>query len=130
MVVIDTSVALKWFLEEEGSDIALGLLAEEQFAAPDLLIYELTNGLVFKESFTLDDIADCLGKLMKFDIDFLVLTEKSMARTAELAREFHLSAYDASFIALAEYLKTDFVTADRKMAQKVKALPFVRSLAD
>jgi predicted nucleic acid-binding protein len=130
MIVVDSSVALKWFLDEEGTETALALLWREDFAAPDLLIYELINGLVYKRSLTISDIKDSLNKLMKLDIEFLVLTGETIARTAEIARHFNLSAYDASFVALAEKLNINFITADSKLVQRVKGLSFVRHLSD
>jgi predicted nucleic acid-binding protein len=44
-VVIDASVALKWVIEEDGSDRAGALLLEEPLAAPDLLVVECANVL-------------------------------------------------------------------------------------
>ena len=43
-LVIDASVALKWFVEEQGSDKARGLLSrEERLIAPELLLAEVFN---------------------------------------------------------------------------------------
>jgi predicted nucleic acid-binding protein len=39
-VIVDASVALKWVIEEEGSQAARTLLLDEPLAAPDLLIVE------------------------------------------------------------------------------------------
>ena len=44
-VIVDASVALKWVLQEEGSEAAELLLLEEPLAAPDLLIVECANVL-------------------------------------------------------------------------------------
>jgi predicted nucleic acid-binding protein len=44
-VIVDASVALKWVLEEDGSDHASALLAEQPLAAPDLLVVECANVL-------------------------------------------------------------------------------------
>jgi predicted nucleic acid-binding protein len=44
-VVVDASVALKWVIEENGSEAAGALLLEEPLAAPDLLIVECANVL-------------------------------------------------------------------------------------
>jgi len=47
-VVIDVSVALKWVVEENGSEAAGTLLLEGPLAAPDLLIVECTKVLWVK----------------------------------------------------------------------------------
>jgi predicted nucleic acid-binding protein len=44
-VIADASVALKWVIEEEGSQAARTLLLDEPLAAPDLLIVECANVL-------------------------------------------------------------------------------------
>lgn len=129
MVVIDTSVALKWFLNEEGSEVALALLKKENLAAPDLLLYEITNALVCKRALKPSDIQDLLKLLFQFQIQLFVLPQERFFRVAELCRNFKITAYDASFIALAEVLKADFITADRKLAQCVPSLGFVKALS-
>ena len=43
-VVIDASVALKWFVEEQGTDQAAALLAgNDLLIAPDLIVAEVAN---------------------------------------------------------------------------------------
>lgn len=43
-VVVDASVALKWFVNEERSDLAVGLLnSGEPMMAPDLVLAEVCN---------------------------------------------------------------------------------------
>lgn len=52
-----------------------------------------------------------------------------LRRTARLGRELNLTFYDASFIALAEHHDCSFVTADRKLYEKVRGLPRVHHLS-
>ena len=42
-LVVDASVAIKWVVEEEGSEAAAGLLDGSTLAAPDFLIPECAN---------------------------------------------------------------------------------------
>jgi predicted nucleic acid-binding protein len=44
-IIIDANVALKWVIEEDGSEAAGALLLEEPLAAPDLLMIECANVL-------------------------------------------------------------------------------------
>lgn len=44
-VAVDASIALKWVIEEDGSEEAGALLLEETLAAPDLLMIECANVL-------------------------------------------------------------------------------------
>jgi predicted nucleic acid-binding protein len=41
--VVDASVALKWFLDEEGSEHARRLKSLEEVIAPDLIVAEVSN---------------------------------------------------------------------------------------
>lgn len=125
MVLVDTSVAVKWFLEEEGSEEARDLLRREELGTLDLLLYELTNVLQLQSTLSPADIREFLTRLFQFQIQFFVLPEKSFLRVAELARKFQITSYDAGFLALAESLKTDFVTADLKLVRKV---PYCKKL--
>ena len=47
-VVVDASVALKWVIQEDGSEAAEALLRQEPLLAPDLLIVECANVLWVK----------------------------------------------------------------------------------
>ncbi len=128
MVVVDTSVVLKWFFLEEGSDQAKRLLRSEKILAPDLLIYEFVNILACRRQQNDQDIERCLDLLYGFDIQFFFLPQARFQRVLQLARRFDLSGYDAAFLSLAEALKADFLTADRKLVRKVRSLSFVHLL--
>ena len=45
MTVVDASVALKWVIDEDGSEAAGALLLDEPLASPELLIIECSNVL-------------------------------------------------------------------------------------
>jgi hypothetical protein len=44
-IIVDPSVALKWVIEEDGSEAAEALLRNEPLAAPDLFVVECANVL-------------------------------------------------------------------------------------
>jgi predicted nucleic acid-binding protein len=45
VIVVDASVAVKWFVKEDGHEAALGLLAHAHLSAPDLVFAETANVL-------------------------------------------------------------------------------------
>ena len=56
MIILDASVILRWFIEEEQSDKARKiqddyLVDKLDIAVPDLLLYEVANALRFNKSF-------------------------------------------------------------------------------
>jgi predicted nucleic acid-binding protein len=86
MVVVDTSVAIKWVFPEDDSDRA-HLLLKEDLIAPDLLIYEFTNVLVCQAYLTAEDIRKHLEFLYKLPIQFFVLPQQGFERVATLCKE-------------------------------------------
>lgn len=41
-----------------------------------------------------------------------------------------ITVYDAAFVAMAEHLGTDFITADEKLVQRLQNISYVHYLAD
>jgi predicted nucleic acid-binding protein len=128
MVIVDTSVAIKWFFDEGDSSRARALLKDDVVGAPDLLYYEFANYLCMKDFVTADEARRFLDQLYALPLQVFLLPQKGFHRAVELAKRFRLTSYDASFVALAEALEADLVTADAKLIQKLKALSFVKSL--
>ncbi len=59
--VLDSSVVMKWFCEEEDTDIALSLRerninGELMIAVPDLSLYEVANALRYTRSIKFPNI--------------------------------------------------------------------------
>ena len=42
-LVIDASIAIKWVVEEDGTDLALALRQKARLMAPDLIVAECAN---------------------------------------------------------------------------------------
>lgn len=129
MIIVDTSVIAKLFFPEEGSEQAKKLLLTEPLGTPDLLLYEFTNLLAYRTYLSLEDKKFFLKELNQLQLQLFVLPQSGFERVTELCQEFHITAYDASFIALAERLKLNFITADLKLARQVKGLSFVHTLS-
>jgi predicted nucleic acid-binding protein len=132
MVVLDTSVVAKWFLEEEGSERAVKIRDDflkggQPIVLCDLTLYELGNLLRFKD-FASGEIADALGSLFDLGVDIVVPTKNILSIAAEIAEKHELTFYDASFIALAQELQFKLKTADQKIFEKTKTLGFIELL--
>jgi predicted nucleic acid-binding protein len=141
VVVVDTSIALKWVLEGVDSDKADTLLAEwikkrMLIIAPDLLAYEITNALyrkVRKGEITLDRAKEALAEISLAEIEFDFSSDFALStRAIELANHFNLLAtYDSHYLALAERKGCELWTADLRMWNSVKGkLDWVRWMGD
>lgn len=132
MVVLDTSVVAKWFIDEEGSNKAAKIREEflngiEQIVIRDLTLYELGNLLKFK-GFSPSEIESALGSLFDLGVDIVAPTKDILGAAAKIAEKYDLTFYDASFAALAQELRFKLKTADKKILEKTKALGFVELL--
>lgn len=131
--VLDSSVIIKWFCEEEATDLALKfregfLKGDIDIIVPDLQLYEIANALRFNKNLNSSDVANAVNSLIDIGINIVVPTKDVISSAIGLAFQFDITVYDAYFIALAKELNYDFVTADENLHNKIKKLKFARLL--
>ena len=120
-VVVDASVAVKWVVEETGSEHAV-LLLERQLVAPDLICAEIANILwkkVRRRELAADEAEVAAQALEGADIE-MVATRPYLAAATVIAVELDHPAYDGIYLAVAERLDLPLVTADRRLIAKVR----------
>jgi predicted nucleic acid-binding protein len=122
-------VVIKWFFDETVLQGRGRFSRVRSWGAPDLLYYEFANYLCMKDFVTGDEARRFIDQLYALPLQVFLLPQKGLRRAVELAKRFRLTSYDASFVALAEALESDFVTSDAKLVQKLKSLSFVRLLS-
>jgi len=126
MVVLDASVVVKWVLRDEvGAAEALEWRERhrsgmDRVAVPEMLFYEVANAIVWSGRIEPALIEECWVGLLAVGLAVYVLRGKPMLRAIELARVAQTSVYDACYVALAETLECDLVTADAKLARKLR----------
>ncbi len=138
LVVVDTSVVLKWQLDDEEYIPQATALRNDFYAleavkaiAPYLLIYEVVNGILTATNMkrlASDKALEVMDTLLELGVE---LKEAEPERILELALEHNLSAYDASYLALAESEGCELWTGDRPFYQAVRGkLPQVKWIGD
>jgi len=130
MIVLDASVIIKWFQDEADSGRALvfekkHIRGEETVVVPDLLLYEITNVLSFQKRITASAAESALELLARMEIQVFTFSSLELKEVFRLARAYGISAYDAVYAVLALRLKCQFITADKKLCQKLKTLNWV-----
>jgi predicted nucleic acid-binding protein len=136
LCVVDSSVILKWYVPESDYAAARAMrTAEAKFAAPDLLFIEMSNILwkrVRRGEMTVSRAMEIIEEITA--APFVTFSNESLAHDAlNLAIATGLTAYDASYVALATRLDKIFITADQKLVRKLAATQIanrVRLLAD
>ena len=124
MFVVDASVCVKWFIEEEGSEIALSLkqshiIEARILIAPDLLIPETTSALFKSKLFTFAEIKSLIRQLYELDINLISLSSELIMLAIELVSTNSITIYDAIYLAAAKELGLHFITADKKLYSHV-----------
>jgi predicted nucleic acid-binding protein len=117
IVVVDASVAAKWFIDEDNTDEALILLDRPfDLHAPDLLYLEFDNILckLIRRGLLLEEEGfDMRDRIQAFPIQ--PYSSQSLREKAfQIAVENGRSIYDCIYLALAELLEGRMVTADRR----------------
>lgn len=141
IVVVDTSIAIKWVIDESDSETAEKILEEWNdrealILAPALLAYEITNALyqrIRRSEISLERCKEALRGFALVGIEFDFSQDFSLStRATELAILYNLPAtYDAHYLALAEREQCELWTADRRLWNSIRGkLAWVRWLGD
>lgn len=119
--VIDASIAIKWVVEESGTQDALAVLKGAAIKAPDLLLPECANILWKKveRKELLQDEAMMAARLI-LQVDMELFTSRGLLEDAtRLSLELNHPAYDCIYLALAMQNGWPFITADRRLLSRL-----------
>ncbi len=124
MIVLDTSVILKWYLYEEDSDKALYYRTEYlnkliDITVPDLILYEVSNALRYNKNYIINDIKLVVESIFLSKIKIVSPTVELINQAIEFANYFNVSIYDSTYLALASSLDFQFITADEKFYKTI-----------
>ena len=134
IVVVDASLAFKWLVSEENSDLAHSISRSWanngiQAAAPYLMPVEVANALhrrVVRGELTVEDAVLLLEYLLASGIE--LRDEPNLhTRAMQIAGQLHQGAvYDAHYLALADILGCEYWTADESFYRS--AAPSVQNV--
>jgi predicted nucleic acid-binding protein len=139
-LVVDASVAVKWLFEEADSDRAEALLASAgegrlKLVAPTILPAEIANALWKRMRRGDMDRRNMLetGERFQEICPLLLPIEDLVQRALELAIDSRQPVYDCLYVALAEELRGEVVTADERLhrafAQDFPQVHLLRNMA-
>jgi predicted nucleic acid-binding protein len=131
VIVVDASVAVKWFLPEVGSDAASALLTADdvELVGPDLLAIEVCATLVRGANMVKANREDAVKKLAKFKsmldmgaLNLIRTPPEIMHQAASRAIDIGHPLKDCLYLALAMEKGCDLVTCDARFAEKAKGV--------
>ncbi len=113
--IVDASVGVKWFHQEQDSNKAQKLLEDcETIVVPDLFFYEIANALRYNKK-ELRIINESLKELENLQLETYYFCFEILAGATELSIKHDLTIYDSLYLALAELLNYKLITMDRKL---------------
>jgi len=121
--IVDASVAVKWFIPEDYSDIALRILErfknlEVVLYAPDSIKLEFANAIrkyYIRKIITRDLMNWILEEMKKIPINYVRIDWRLATEALKIAVENNITVYDAYYIALSQERNIQVVTADEKL---------------
>jgi predicted nucleic acid-binding protein len=120
--VLDASLALQWFLEDEAdrkySLAVLASLSEKRVLVPMLWFYEVGNGLLMayrRKRIALDQIDGFLVRLKALPIQAAQQTPAEILELPALAQVRGLTNYDAACLAVAQRFGVPLATTDKDL---------------
>ncbi len=126
-LVVDASIAAKWFVLEPDSERARDVLAADMLlAAPDLLVAEVANVLWKRERAGHIAAEQVDAALAELPLVFGELAPASAlsTRAMRIARTLDHPVYDCLYLALSEVADATLVTDDARLARRVAGTPW------
>jgi predicted nucleic acid-binding protein len=127
--VVDTSVALKWFIIEDDHEKAKNLIGGA-LVAPDLLLAEISNAIWKK--WRAGEMAKEQAVVAQSLVTSFVELVPSMPladSALELAIELNHPVYDCFFLALSQSANLKLITADKRLIGRCMGTRFEGSVA-
>ena len=121
-LLVDTSVLVKWFQEQDETEVPAARALREAHVAElhtvkllDLSLYELSNVLLRRRHWPAADVADTIDDLAAL-VGGMIPFATAWARDGFVLAEQHgLTSYDACWVAAARHLGVSLVSADRQL---------------
>jgi len=126
--VVDASVGVKWFIEEDYSENADKLLEDfvdgrVDLVAPKSFMQEFCNAIrkYVVKSLLDRNLADKhVEKMAEIPIDYVDIDWDLVKESYAKALELSITVYDAIYVVVADKLKTTIITSDDRLYNQLK----------
>ncbi len=130
--IVDASVAIKLFIEQQESDQAEALFEKlsiepvAQLYVPELFYAECANVLwqyVRRVNYPATEAQASLARLKSLSLQTVAISDL-VTEALAIAINHNISAYDACYVALSERLNLPLVTADQKLIRVLSSTEY------
>jgi predicted nucleic acid-binding protein len=129
VIVLDSSVAMSWFFEDERDDLAISTaeaVGREQTLVPSIFPWEFQNAMltaVRRKRLSHDEAHDNLQAFTRLAIRIdPASVELHRFNDLSLALKYELSAYDAAYLHVALRYSGQLMTRNHRLANAAKEL--------
>jgi len=135
--VVDASVAVKWFIKEREADRAAAFALRRKhiegytrLIVPELFLLEVSHAITASTRATEEELAKVIATLHDLDLKVESHSWDVLRKTNAIAWAYHLTWYDAVYVALAEVRGYPLVTADEALIRMMRGHSIVVRLKD
>jgi predicted nucleic acid-binding protein len=121
-IVLDASVAVKWFNEKNEDYIETAVEIQGQkisghleIIVPDLFFLEVLNAFLTKSGFGSREISTIQQSLQKLNLKIVYPNNAILEDTVKIASTSDLTIYDSLYIAVAKVYEAPLFTEDKKI---------------
>ena len=123
-LVLDASVIVKWFCEEEYTDIALRIrdrffVGELTVVVPELMFYEVSNAIRYNEVMSIEEKLELVDDLFSMDFDVVTSNKEILSEAMKSALDTDTTIYDSVYLAVGRFRRCNFITADKVFRDKI-----------
>lgn len=125
-LVLDASVGVKWFSDKGEAALRHALairdahMAQETMVVvPDLFYYEVSNAIIHKKHIPTGAAQSAVSALFALALHTIPINADILASSVKLSRQFHITVYDACYIAVALSSNCPLVTANPRHQRQV-----------
>lgn len=124
LLVLDASVAIKWYVPEDDSDKADSLLdGRVLFFAPDLFFVEVAGALIRQHreyaQLSEQDVRRAIDNVLRVGVE-TIPSASLVSHAVGLSLQMHHPVRDCFYLALAERWESVMVTADQQLLEKAR----------
>lgn len=125
-LVLDASVIVKWFSDEEYTDIALAIMDKFlrgtlDIFVPELMFYEVSNAVRYNKAFSEEDRIQIVEDLFSIGFNILTSNKEILSMAMKLAVDTDTPIYDNVYLAVGRLKNCHLITTDKEYVKKINS---------